>query len=351
MLDLEPVQPLRLALRRLRGPLLGQDEAIRRVRPARGMVLPAGCQALLAVLPDRAEHDEARLRRPFDLLQQALVHDGRHPVENVHAQISARVADGLRGFQRASPDEDGKPAEETLLRLVQEAVAPVHRGAQRLLPFGKVPRATGEQLQAAFQAGPHRRRGEQLDAGRGELDRQRQAVQTVADLGDGGRVFLRQLEIGFHGHGPLEEERDRRSARQLLEGGDASGGQTERGDRELMLPVDVQRGAAGHEDLQRRSRGEQLGDDPGRGGQVLEVVEQQEHRRAARLLQPPLDRGQQRLTGDVAHGETLGDRHREHGRIAQRRERDEGHAARKLLQQTLGDLESEAGLPDAARGP
>src|SRR5438874_1287497 len=83
-------------------------------------------------------------------------------------------------LQGAAAGEDGEPGEEGTLGFVEEVVAPIYRAAQRLLAGGEVPCAAGEELEPALQAGEHGLRGEEADAGDGELDSQGQAVEAVA---------------------------------------------------------------------------------------------------------------------------------------------------------------------------
>ena len=107
------------------------------------------------------------------------------------------------------PCEDGEAREERLLVGAEQVVAPVDRRAERLLARGQVARAAGEEVEALLEPGEQRLRGEQLGARGGELDREREAVEADADLGDRGRVRVRHGEVGLDGAGALDEERDR----------------------------------------------------------------------------------------------------------------------------------------------
>ena len=122
--------------------------------------------------------------------------------------VEVSAAHVLDRLERAAPDEDGEAAKERLLVVVEELEAPADRVAQRSMPGGRIPRARGEQLEAVLQPGEHRRRGQHLDPRRGQLDRERQAVEVVADLGDRGEVGLVRLEVRAHGARPLEEHAD-----------------------------------------------------------------------------------------------------------------------------------------------
>jgi hypothetical protein len=104
---------------------------------------------------------------------------------------------GFGSLQRKPADKHSQAAKQALLVFAQQVVAPVDRAANGLLAGRQVARAAGEERQRVCQAGQQRLGREQLDACRGQLDRQRQAVQPLADLGDRWRVCVRQREIRF----------------------------------------------------------------------------------------------------------------------------------------------------------
>ena len=54
--------------------------------------------------------------------------------------------------------------ERSLQRLFQQGVAPPDRRAERLLPFGRIARAAGQQRKAASEPFQQQRRVEHLDA-------------------------------------------------------------------------------------------------------------------------------------------------------------------------------------------
>ncbi len=102
---------------------------------------------------------------------------------------------GCRSLDRKAAGEDAERPEELLLVLAQQAVAPIEDG-----PHGSMPRrccATPrpQQRQAAIQAGDKAFDPKHLDARRGKLDRQRQAVKPAANLADQRRVCIGQREV------------------------------------------------------------------------------------------------------------------------------------------------------------
>ena len=188
------------------------------------------------------------------------------------------AADGLGRGERAAAGEDGEAREERLLVGAEQVVAPVDRRAERLLAGGQVARAAGEEVEALLEPGEQRLGREQLRTRGGELDRERQAVEADADLGDRRRVRVRDREVGLHGPGALDEERDRvvlRERRRARAGGPGRAGRAaEPGTRARR------RGGAGARLVAssfrcRRGR-EQVGERGRRFEEVLEVVEHEQ---------------------------------------------------------------------------
>ena len=100
-----------------------------------------------------------------------------------------------------------------------------------------------------------------LHADRSELDCERQIVEPVADLGH--RVV--QLKPGPDGARPGQEQVDSIVVR-------------ERRHRVLLLAREVQRLAARDQEIEVRARSEELGESRRRADEVLEVVEEDQHR-------------------------------------------------------------------------
>jgi len=115
-----------------------------------------------------------------------------------------------------------------------------------------------------FQATEHRRRSQQLDARRGQLESERQAVEPFADHPDRIELGRVRPQIRPNCVCSIEEQRDSVVASKRME-------------RELLLAAHSQSGTARYCDLQIRTRG-----DDGckrRGGihDLLEVVEDEEN--------------------------------------------------------------------------
>ena len=110
--------------------------------------------ALATELANRLEHEKPALA---DGLQQA-------PVDECGDLVEVRSGDDLCRLERKAAWEDREPMEGSLQRLLQEGVAPTDRRAERLLPFGRIARAAGQQREAVSEPLQQQRRVEHLDA-------------------------------------------------------------------------------------------------------------------------------------------------------------------------------------------
>ena len=160
------------------------------------------------------------------------------------------------------PVEHGDVVEDGLELRPEQVVAPRDRPFQRPLARRHVAGSAARERQVGRQPVADGRRGQERGPGRGELDAERQPVHERADLVDDGDLVA-GVPAGSHGARTLDEQRP--SAIQ-------------RRDRVLLLPDESQRRAAGHEQTCLRRRPQDRGHRPGRFQDLLEVVEDEEHR-------------------------------------------------------------------------
>ena len=114
-----------------------------------------------------------------------------------------------------------------------------------------------EEVESATEAIEQLLRGEDLRPRRGELDRERQAIEAAAEPGDRLRVALRQTVV------PRAGEEQRESV--VL---------AQRRKVELCFALDSKRLAGRHDEPQRRRLGDERGERAGgRRQKVLEIVE------------------------------------------------------------------------------
>ena len=89
-------------------------------------------------------------------------------------------------------------------------MAPVDRGGQGLLAGHDGAGTAGEQPEPVVELGGDALGGQLPAAGRGQLDRERDAVEAMADLGDGGRVGVAHRRTTAGPGGPVRRTGRRR---------------------------------------------------------------------------------------------------------------------------------------------
>ena len=180
---------------------------------------------------------------------------------------------------------------------------------------------------------------------RRELQRERNALDPRAELGDGRRFALGQREAGLLQLRARHEQLDGFRARQRL---DARGGlgQRERQHRIDLLARDAQRFAARRDDPDVGRRAQQrVGKRCAGAHHLLAVVEDQQ--RLPRL-QMRAQRVRERLARLLAHGEHLRRLVRDERRIADRREVQEPDAVGIRVEHVGGDLQRQPRLAETA---
>ena len=140
---------------------------------------------------------------------ERLVDEGAEVIEHVPLVDAAVGGHALRALEPEAADEDAEPAKDGLLVGRQQAVAPVERGAQRLMAAQGQARAAGEDAKALVEAGAQAFDAEQRHACRGQLDGQGDAVEPPADVDDRRDVLLADREARLRRVSPRFEERDR----------------------------------------------------------------------------------------------------------------------------------------------
>ncbi len=279
--------------------------------------------------------------------QQRFFDQPRHEVEHVRPVEIVAGGDRLRGFERKVARKNRKPPEQHSLWLGQQFVAPVDQRAQRLLPRERRAVAARQQPETVVQAGGNGLDADRAHARGGELDRQRDAIQPVADLRDVRGVVLGQVKRRLRGDRALDEKpcgvrlgdfRKRGFALRI--------GNDERRQRIRRLAANVQPLAAGRENLYARQRLQQFRCEFRAGvDQMLAVVEDEQQPAVGAMPDQRLRRGTARFLLDPQRG---GDRLRHQFRICKRRQFDQPHAVGEIIERVGCDLERQAGLAEAA---
>ena len=157
-----------------------------------GLGLAGFAELLLRVLAHGLEQPVPRSATGVFGRHQRLVDQQGELIEDLVALHFGVTGNGLGGVEVETAEEDREPPEQNALGLGQQGMRPVHRRAQRLLPTHRCPCATGQEAEAVVQAADNLLQRECTDAGGGQLDRQRHAVEPLADLGHGGGVVRRR---------------------------------------------------------------------------------------------------------------------------------------------------------------
>src|SRR5690242_14823292 len=118
-------------------------------------------------------------------------------------------SDGNCGFQRERSREYRQPAQDNALVFGEQLVAPVERRAERSLARQRSARSAREKKESIGEPGIDLFDGERACARGSELERQRNAVEMNADLGNdtgaiGGQLERRKLRLK-----PFHEKLDR----------------------------------------------------------------------------------------------------------------------------------------------
>ena len=171
----------------------------------------------------------------------------------------------------------------------------------------RVALAAGEELEPVPESREQRDGWQQLRPRGGQLDRERQALEACADLGDGARVPLAQREARIGGLCAGDEELGR-----LVVG--------ERWHGELAFRGDVQRCAARHDHLQPRRSSEQARDAPCCRQHLLEVVDEEEQLAPLQLC----DQDFFRILAQLGNRECIQDRPGDQLGLAESRKRRHG---------------------------
>ena len=184
-----------------------QRREVRGVRPTQGRQLPGALGLLLGVLADRLEHPPARVApAPLDPEQRA-VHERRT------AGRRRRVPRPRRRRRRPPPRRGVAPAGNTDSRRARRRSGSLSRSQLQSTTARRVrwrPAAArlpaGEQAEAVVQAVGELLERHRAQPRRGELDRERQAVDAAADVRHDRRRRLVEREVGRGRRGALREQ-------------------------------------------------------------------------------------------------------------------------------------------------
>jgi hypothetical protein len=167
------------------------------VSPPHTLGLAAGDELTKGILLDRFKHPKARaLVVALVALEQTAIDQRRDPVDDVVPHGAIAVADLLRRLDRAAAHKHAQSPEEQLLGGREQVVAPVDRVRERQVALWPIARAASQERETVVQVRKQFVWREERGARRRKLDRQRQPVETPADLAHREQVRVGQREDG-----------------------------------------------------------------------------------------------------------------------------------------------------------
>ncbi len=193
-----------------------------------------------------------------------------------------------------------------------------------------------------LQAIGERRGREHTQPGCRQFNRQRQTVQTGADLRDRCGILHVQGKTGIGGLGAPGEERDRLVAGNVGQRLVPGFRQGQRTHRKVLLTRHTEHGPAGHERLQLRARAQEVGDVWRGFDDLLEIIQHQEQVFRSQCGGELLRR---RTVGELAEIQGVGDRRHDKIGITDRCQGDEDRAVGECRLQFGRRLDASRVLP------
>ena len=164
-------------------------------------------EPLARVQPDRLEEAvAARARGAVVGCHEGLLDETREHVGNPPRVEIGAGAHALDRVELEAAGERRKPAKQRPLVRLEEVVAPLKRGRERVLPCRRRVTRGAEHAKAVVEALRDRRGTKCPQAPGGELERERQAVEAEADPRDVHGVLLVEREARRSRLRPLDEE-------------------------------------------------------------------------------------------------------------------------------------------------
>jgi len=249
-------------------------------------------------------------------------------------------SDRRQGVEAAAAGEHPGPAQDILGFAGQQAIAPRDGMADGLLA-GRAAGIGRGQVQGA-KPGVQRPRGQQIGAGRGQFDSQRQPIEAPADRHDVGGVTGCEREPWPDHLRVLEEHLHRPRSGHLRQ--PTAARKAQRRHRVVMLPCQTQRPPRSGHDHQLRRGLQELRYHPGGPCELLDVVQHQQSLLVSQV--PGSAISGWALAGDV---KAAGDGRPHPLRVADGRQGDEEDALAEELAHRGRGGHREPRLPHAPR--
>ena len=194
---------------------LGEIESPVRVASGKARRLTGLIEPFAGVEADRLEQPVAAVADAVVARDERLLDQPRQDVGDLTPFEAVTGAHRLDRGEVEAPGEDGQAAKERPLVVREQLVAPLEGRLERLLARRRRAAARAQQPEAVVQPLCDRVRPQRAEAGRGELDREREAVEPVADANHVAGVPVLEGEAGGGGARPLDEQADRLVAEEV----------------------------------------------------------------------------------------------------------------------------------------
>ena len=153
----------------------------------------------------RVEQPEPRFSAADIRDDQGFRHQIGQPVYRLGRWVCCIEGHRCGSLDSKAASKDAKRPEEPLLVLAQQVVAPIDDGPHGPMPRHRCATPRRQQRQAVVQAGRKGFNPQHLDAGGGELDGERQAIEPLANLDDRLGIRIGQREV-FDNRGDAFDE-------------------------------------------------------------------------------------------------------------------------------------------------
>ena len=280
-------------------------------------------------LPNGLQHRESGGLAVIGASEQAVVNQLGQRVENRAAEVGRRTHVAEDGEVDAAA-EHRADREQPLRRLAQKLVAPRDRGTQRSLTVGDVSVVAHQERQRVVEPLEDRLRRQHPDPRRSQLDRERQAVEPFGDPANRVDVPVGDREARDRGGSTVREELD---------------GLRQGRHWHLLLPCEVQRCAACHQDVHGVGGSEESGHEAAGLEHLLHVVEDQQDLPPRQVRHQVV---QERRPTGILQAESARYQDRNERRVPDRREVYEDRAVCELRLRPSRQLSRE---PSLARAP
>ncbi|MEO8525637.1 MAG: hypothetical protein ABI460_13010 [Caldimonas sp.] len=257
---------------------------------------------------------------------QRLVDQRRQVLEHRPLVVLVVRASRLRELHREAAAEYAQSPEHGALRLVEQAVTPIHRRAKRLVATQRRARSCSEQQEALAQVRVHPAQAEERHPRRGKFDCEWQAVELPAQIDRKRQIGVLDLEVVSRRSDARLEQHERAVFAGARHRGVAWHGQ--RLETKLLLGLHVQGLLARGEHAKLGRSVQQTFDDRCKGREeVLAIVENEQHLSARHRID---EASHARFTLGDAQAQRLRQGMHQQRRIAQAGQFDQGHAVSEM---------------------